>query len=71
LIFTLSKNTFSESAVTYKTGSYEIPVCAYEALEYKLGILKGDTVTIMACDQFNLKKSSVLAYWKRYKNIIK
>jgi hypothetical protein len=46
LIFTLSENAFSESAVTYKTGSYEIPVYAYEALEYKLGILKGDTVTI-------------------------
>lgn len=40
----LSENTFHESTVTYKTGSYEIPVYAYEALEYKLGILEGDTV---------------------------
>ena len=41
----LTKNTFSESAVTYKSGTYEIPLYAYEALEYKLGILEGDTVT--------------------------
>ncbi len=40
----LSENTFRESTVTYKTGSYEIPVYAYEALEYKLGILEGDAV---------------------------
>ena len=41
----LSENTFSESAIGYKTASYEIPIYAYEALEYKLGILEGDTVT--------------------------
>lgn len=41
----LTENTFSESAVTYKSGTYEIPLYAYEALEYKLGILEGDTVT--------------------------
>jgi hypothetical protein len=41
----LTENTFSESTVTYKSGRYEIPLYAYEALEYKLGILEGDTVT--------------------------
>ena len=41
----LSEKTFTESTVTYKTGTYEIPLYAFEALEYKLGILEGDTVT--------------------------
>lgn len=41
----LSENTFNESAVTYKSGTYEIPLYAYQALEYKLGILEGDTVS--------------------------
>jgi hypothetical protein len=30
-----------------------------------------DDVTKIACDQFNLKKSSISTYWQRYKNIIK
>ena len=41
----LREGTFAESTVTYKSGTYEIPVYAYQALEYKLGILEGDTVT--------------------------
>ncbi|PCJ42236.1 MAG: hypothetical protein COA71_06515 [SAR86 cluster bacterium] len=40
----LSENTFTESDVPYKTSTYEIPLYAYAALEYKLGILEGDTV---------------------------
>jgi len=41
----LSENTFTESDVIYKTGTYEISVYTYEALEYKLGLLAGDTVS--------------------------
>lgn len=41
----LSEDTFSQSEVAFKTATYEIPLYPYEALEYKLGILEGDTVT--------------------------
>lgn len=41
----LNENTFNESEISYKTATYEIPVYAYQALEYKLGILEDDTVT--------------------------
>ena len=40
----LSDNTFSESVISYKSGAYEIPIYAYEALEFQVAILENDTV---------------------------
>lgn len=40
----LSKNTFSNNSASYKTGKYTIPVAAHDALEYKLGLLEGDSI---------------------------
>jgi len=40
----LTEHTFSEGSVPYRTGTYEIPLYPYEALEYKLGMKEGDTV---------------------------
>ncbi|MAM70496.1 MAG: hypothetical protein CMP91_05055 [Gammaproteobacteria bacterium] len=41
----LSENTFSESELEYRSDTIEIPLYAYDALEYKLGIAEGDTIT--------------------------
>lgn len=41
----LSEGTFAESDVAYRSETIEIPLSAYEALEYKLGMEEGDTIT--------------------------
>ncbi len=40
----LSDNTFSESTISYKSGTYEIPIYAYEALEFQVAILENDSI---------------------------
>jgi hypothetical protein len=40
----LSDNTFSENAVSYQEGVYDILVKALTALEYKVGVLQGDSI---------------------------
>lgn len=40
----LSENTFSENVASYRTGSYDIPLAGKQALEYKLGLLEGDSI---------------------------
>ncbi len=40
----LEPGIFHESAVEYRSGSYEIPVGAYEALEFHVAIAEGDTL---------------------------
>ena len=41
----LSENTYAQSSTDYKSGTYEIPVASGEALEYKLNIMEGDSVS--------------------------
>lgn len=41
----LSEDTFAESDIAYRSETIEIPLYAFEALEYKLGIEEGDTIT--------------------------
>ena len=41
----LTDNTYNESTNDYKTGTYEIPVASNEALEFKLGVLEGDSIS--------------------------
>jgi hypothetical protein len=41
----LEENTFAESSIKFKTGTYEIPVRAQQALEFQVNILENDTIT--------------------------
>lgn len=40
----LSENTYSDNSLPYNEGSYSIPVAAYSALEFKLGLTEGNSI---------------------------